>query len=407
MATEACRPEAPSPAAADAPVAVRRAAAAALVASLLASAACSTGLATPEREDLTWTEVEVPAGFAPSVLAPEPSGGLLVGSDGAGGGGHPPRLAVLHAGAGFVEVPVDATTYYGARARWTGVVAGDRVYGLGGRSGGAHANVRWTAWSGTRTALREDPQTFETFGGVRAGGLESLVLAGDAPVVVGSWTSDAGGLEVATWTFHGRRWVRQPSTGTALASSEDRQASVRGAAARGPRGVLVLGAATVFGHGEVRMGASAWAASAPEGPWTRVDLPAPEGTAIAEAHAATCDQDGSCLVTGVIDGRLALWTLTSAGTPSLVAHAPRPALPSGATVPAPVRVGPTWFVLVPGDAGRPAELLVGDGGTWAEAPAPDGVVRGFAAAGGRLYVTTAADGRSSLWSTEVAERPQA
>jgi hypothetical protein len=263
---------------------------------------------------LAWSRSVLPDGTAPSVLAAGPQDSLLVGQDGDPTGQPSPRLFRVTTGS-LQEVPVRATSFYGRRAVWGGLTAdGQTLYAFGGRSGGAHGNIRWTVWSG-RSRLAEDVQTFETFGGPTAGGLSAIaVTRGGDPVLVGSHVGARGsGLDLALWDRVGRRWVRRDSSDTALAADEDGQPSVHGMVRQG-RGLLVVGSVTDLGGEKPRTLPAAWTSPAPRGRWTRHVLPG-AGQPVAEAYGAACDRRGTCLVTGTDGGRLAGWRITAVGRP--------------------------------------------------------------------------------------------
>ena len=94
---------------------------------------------------------------------------------------------------------------------------GERIVGLGTTHGGAHANNRWTTFTGTTTAVTDLDQPFDVFHGWGAGQLVAAVLSGDQPVIVGSWQSPIAGNDVAVWLLDGSRWTRRDSAGTPLA----------------------------------------------------------------------------------------------------------------------------------------------------------------------------------------------
>ena len=321
------------------------------------------GCTGPAPATAEWSRVELPAGTAPSLLVPGPEGSLLVAIDAAADGSPGPRL--LRVADGRVDqVPVRASTYYGQRTLWRGLVAYDgRLVAFGGRSGGAHGNPRWTTWSG-RGALREDPQPFTTFGGTRGGSLTGVVATPGGPVLVGSRVSeDVPGLDVVLWDLVGRRWTQRSSAGTALAADAETQPSAH-AATSGPGGVVVAGSLT----GGSRTRPVVWL-----GAERRVDLPAGDAV-VAEADAVACD--GDCLVPGVADGRLVGWWVAPDGTvrparlPAVRAEGALVALDGSAVV----------------AAGR--QVLVEDGDGWTRTTAP-GPVTGVAVTGAARWVATA------------------
>jgi hypothetical protein len=125
--------------------------------------------------ELSWSRIALPKSVAASSLAAA-SEALLVGGRASSGGDHPVLLVVKAAGSPRA-VPLHPTSPYAKVADLVSVAAhGDEVVALGAAHGGAHANFRWTVWSGSRQRLDEDPQTFETFGGQSAGGLLDIVI---------------------------------------------------------------------------------------------------------------------------------------------------------------------------------------------------------------------------------------
>jgi len=368
-----------------------------------AASACTSSRTAPEPDPAplrpTWSEVQLPAGFEPSLLAPGPGGRLVVAADGDADGRQAPRVLEV-SGTEVTPVPVRPAGFYGRRTVWRGfATAGRAVYAFGGRSGGAHGNTRWTAWSGTvgpHSHLAEDVQDFETFGGPAAGGLSALVApAGRPPILLGSRVSEAGsGLDVALWDLADGRWLRRPSTGTPLAAGDDQQPSAHALALRGD-GLLVAGAITSFGDG-VRTQAAVWTAPTTDGPWTSLPLPGDHDGASA-AESATCAADGGCLVAGYAGDRLAAWTVPADGTATAL---DLPDVPAG---PAPVRIElssgegrDALTVLAPDGTGR---LLVRTGDTWQEASGPDGALDGCALAAGSLWCLTGSATDARLWRT--------
>ena len=81
-------------------------------------------------------------------------------------------------------------------------MTGGSVVALGAAHGGAHANFRWTIWTGTPAGLVDRPQTFETFGGQEAGSLLAVARDRHGPLIVGTWQG-AHGLDGATLARRG------------------------------------------------------------------------------------------------------------------------------------------------------------------------------------------------------------
>ena len=275
----------------------------ACVAVLLTGAGC-TAPAPADPPEVRLVPVALPPGADPEVLAVS-GDALLVGvrRDGTS-----TRPAVLRRAADgtVTEIPTRASTPYGKTASWYALTAdGARVLGVGGDRGGAHGNVRWSVWTGTATEVAEHTQAFSTFGGWGAGDLVGAVFAATGPVVVGSWQSDAAGLDVAVWTPNGDAWERHSSTGTPLASTRATQGFAT-SATRCAGDVLVSGW-QVGGAGHAGQTPVVWRSAAPAtGAWVRPPLPEPgsAGTAVAVSGDAT-----GCAVAGRVDGVLALWRL--------------------------------------------------------------------------------------------------
>ena len=256
---------------------------------------------TPPVEELAWTRITLAEDIAPSSLAPAGSS-LLVGGRGSVGGNHP---VLFHVGAtGVVRpVPLRPNSPYAKVADLSSLASdGTQVFAIGEAHGGAHANFRWTSWSGSVQALTEHPQTFETFGGISAGALLDIVATTDGPVIAGSWSSaDARGLDAAIWLPRGQTWQRQESAGGALANRDDLQVAPRAAAAFGPT-MIITGSVITFGDG-VQQSAAIWTWPSRDAAWQLTRLPEPGGRS--EALSSQCAD--RCWVSGHVDGQLALW----------------------------------------------------------------------------------------------------
>lgn len=343
------------------------------------SASGSARAASPT--DLVGTsEVALPEGDEPVVLAPWGED-LLVGSRAPQGSPSRPRLTVLQADGGSHEVAVAPESPTASQARWlVAAPRGSTVDLVGGAPAGAHSNTRWSTWRGGPSAVGELPQPFATFGGWGAGALVSLVQTPTSPMIIGSWESAGAGLDIAVWHPRGERWVRAPSTGTALASSPTALLSARGAAVD-RRGVIVVGSVTALGGSRVTQRPAVWRAPDPDGPWTRTDLPG-EGS-LGEAHAATCGAQ-SCTVVGEVDGALRGWTVATDGTATALAL---PALAVGEhdLLPSPLLRGPASTVVL-ASGGVLRVLTVGGDGIRQQTGPPARAVRSTARAATGDYV---------------------
>lgn len=358
-----------------------------------------TGATSPVAE-LRWQEVGLPDGLDPVTVVAVP-GGVLVGAQAPA---KPrARLLVLDDGR-WAQIGVEPHTPYAFEARWVSLaVRGDRLEAIGGARGGAHANVRWTVWSGTWTGPRarvaEQPQPFGVFGGWGAGDLTGIAFAGDQPVVIGAWQSDRTGNDVSIWTRHADRWTRQSSTGTPLGSTPAMLQGARAVAARG-RGLALAGSVTELAQGSVAVRPAIWLSEGWGAPWRLVRLPA-RGT-LAEGHALAC-LERTCLVVGVDDGQLAAWEVRDDGS---VARVPIPAVAvaDGVSLPTPLVTESLEAVVAPGVLlQRATDPGAGHGanGGWLARAAPAGAPIGLAGAGDAVYVITAggADAASGhLWT---------
>jgi hypothetical protein len=357
-------------------------------AAMLGLSACtSTDGATPAR--VSWSRVALPAGMTPVTLAIA-GGNVLVGAFSAG---RPhPRLLVGTAADGLRDVALTPKSPYAFEARWLSVaVHDDTVFAVGGARGGAHANVRWTTWSGTTAHLSENEQPFGTFGGWGAGDLSGLAFAGTDPVILGSWASDSTGLDVSTWLFAHDRWKRQSSTGTPLGSTPRDLLSARALSSAGS-GLVASGSVTSLGDGDISTHPAIWRAPAAGGPWTRVALPAAESPS--DAHAATCSGT-YCLVVGQQAGRLTLWDVVDTSA-HLVAGMPAPRVPERRYALPPLRVGGKDVIVVPAEGHT--TVVVRDGTSWSQRRGPDGIPVSAVVLGTEVWlVTDDGDGTGNLW----------
>ena len=343
---------------------------------------------SPPVEELAWTRITVAEDIAPSSLAPAGSS-LLVGGRGSMGGSHP---VLLHVGVtGVVRpVPLRPTSPYAKVADLSSLASdGTQVFAIGEAHGGAHANFRWTSWSGSVRALTEYPQTFETFGGISAGALLDVVVTTDGPVIAGSWSSaDARGLDAAIWLPRGQTWQRQESAGGALANRDDLQVAPRAAAAFGTT-MIITGSVITFGDG-VQQSAAIWTWPSRDAAWQLTRLPEPGGRS--EALSSQCAD--RCWVSGHVDGQLALWRT---GLGEVARETTLPDAPIDIDGP-----GPRTIIV----EGRPGilfghsgvnRLLLQDESGWRTFTAPDGRVLDALLIGTRLYAILGA----GLWFADL------
>ncbi|HLT61671.1 MAG TPA: hypothetical protein VK020_10790, partial [Microlunatus sp.] len=320
----------------------------ALIGALLA--ACTAAPGPP-----AWQRVgDLPTGFRAEVLVARGEE-LIIG----GRSTDPQRpMLLVAADAEFREVPLVPVSVYGRTANLTAVAASaDRLFAVGGDRGGAHGNVRWSVWSGTRSGVTEQEQSFWTFGGQEAGSLTALVAGPAGPVIIGNW-GGRHGLDVTEWTVRGETWVRHDSAGTALASTEREVLRETAAAVRGDR-VVVTGTALDLPAGLVPH-AVTWVRDPGSDGWRRIDLPT-AGTA-SSALDLDCAED--CLVAGVVDGRLAAWSGDGAEWQRV--ELPEVAADATAVMLRVFRSGSVWRIAV----GRSDKITIVDPGSGEVAAGP-------------------------------------
>ncbi|MFS8097758.1 hypothetical protein LFM09_11520 [Lentzea alba] len=264
------------------------------------------------------------------------------------------------------NVRLTPATPYGKEAHWYGLASdGTTITGVGGERGGAHGNVRWSAWTGDTRQINEKPQAFSTFGGYGAGELIGVVRTKQGPLIIGSWQSAKAGLDIATWTYAQDTWTRQPSAGTALESSQELLRFPLAVTPNGD-GALVVGWQIAKGV----VSAAVWQFDGTS--WTTATLP--DGDA---ALAARC-WDGTCHVVGRSKGKLAWWKSgdqwTKVTTPDIPVSDD-----ADLSAPVPVNGTPTLFIdhngvkLVSEKDERPAD-------------GPTGEVKAAETVGGQVFV---------------------
>ncbi|MEO7630175.1 MAG: hypothetical protein ABIS44_02410 [Mycobacteriales bacterium] len=348
---------------------------------------------TPLR-DATWLAVELPDGFNPNVLAPH--GSLLLV-----GGRTPsqrvqPRLATVAPDTATSEIPLTPHSGYAFEATWRSIATdGPRIIAVGGAEGGAHGNVRWTAWHGSVSGLEEVPQPSGTFGGVGAGDLVGAAATTAGPAIAGTWEGDRAGLDAAVWLPDATRWRRQSSGRTTLESTSELLVGPRAVTSSGP-GIVLAGSVIELVTGDVRQRAAAWRSERLDQGWRRIDLP--DAGARSEAAAVSCTA-ARCVFAGYVDGSLAIWSAGAA--PERLAGVPEVPADIGTTIPAPALIDDAIVQVVSLRGG--AAVLVGQGGGWAVYQGPAGTAVSAAAADRWLYVVTEGPGGRRLWRTAITE----
>ncbi|HEY7812877.1 MAG TPA: hypothetical protein VIC62_06535 [Nakamurella sp.] len=360
-------------------------AAAALGACTSTGGAGSTAATAGSSPRLSWAPVTLPAGVEPKTLTTM-GNRVLVG--GLKTGDTPdtpsPTMLTIDAAGSQTPIPLNPQSPYAPLARWYSVATdGTRIVAIGGANGGAHANVRWTTWAGTAAGVDELPQSFYAFGGWGAGDLVDAVITPGGDALVGSWGGAKAGLDAAVWTVAGRVWTRQDPAGTALESTTTLLVGPRGATRDGD-GILVTGSALHLDQG-VAQTAAVWRSSGVDAGWHRIDLPG-AGTHSEAVSAECASGDGDCLVTGQVDGRLALWSLRG-DTASRNVNVPNIAVGDQDVIPRPMAAGGNGTVVVSPSSTGTVVLTSGVEG-WAISDGPTGRPVGAALVGDRLYVAT-------------------
>ena len=362
------------------------------------SASATTTTSVNPGPNLTWSVVALPAGVETRTLTTM-GDRLLVGGLKAGDTPETPSpvMLTIDAAGAQTTVPLNPQSPYAPVARWYSVATdGTRIVAIGGANGGAHANVRWTTWSGTLAGVDELPQSFYAFGGWGAGELVDAVITPEGEALVGSWGGAKAGLDAAVWTFADRVWTRQNPAGTALESTATVLVGPRGATRDGD-GILVAGSALHLDEG-VRQTAAVWRSTGVNTGWHRIDLP--DVGNHSEAVAARCGDaaiPNACVVAGQVDERLAVWAVDGDHATRLTGI-PDLAVGDQDAVPAPVTSGSTTLLVSPN--GATAALLSSAGASaWAPSSGPAGRPVAAALVGDRLYVATrpSAGGAATLY----------
>ncbi|HEY0454072.1 hypothetical protein [Actinophytocola sp.] len=357
-----------------------------LTVALLALTGCGADT-SGEPGPVRFTMVELPAGATPVVLAGT-TDALLIGVRRDGEQVVPGLLRRGPAGE-ISEIAVNPGTPYGSKAFWYSLTAdGDRILAIGGRRGGAHGNVRWSAWTGSDAGITEKQQPFSTFGGIEAGDLLDAVLTPAGPMLVGTWSSKQVGLDIRIWTTDGDLWLRQPVAGTALENRRESLKFPMAATAR-QQGILIAGWELSGG----RQRPVVWQSSAGDTGWAMAALPgAPKPGA---AVAARCWESG-CAIAGRVDNTLAVWSMAD-GRWTRVPGTPPVAVADDEKLTAPVDVdGRLAQVINDGGAVKVLSSAT-DGWTVRPVDGPTGTVTAVTRIGRSLYVVAG----DTLWQADV------
>jgi hypothetical protein len=363
-------------------------------------ASCSTPpvpAPTATVRELSWSRITLPESVAASSLA-SMADELLVGGRASGGGDHPVLFVVDSSGSPR-PVPLHPNSPYAKVADLVSVAAGsDKVVAMGAAHGGAHANFRWTVWSGSTKQLEEYPQTFETFGGQSAGGLLDIVYTSEGPAIAGTWAAPAGGLDAAVWLPRRDRWIRQNSTGTALANTPQLQVAPRSATAA-DSAMIIMGSVITFGDGAEQR-AAVWTWPTPQSPWTLTQLP--EAGTHSEALSSRCTQ--TCWVSGHADAHVALWSVQPGhadGTASRDSTLPSLHIDTDGPGPRTILSGDQPGVIFSYN-GSTHLLVRGSQSGWQAFAAPAGSVLDAISVADRLYAIIKINDSVGLWASDLA-----
>jgi hypothetical protein len=345
---------------------------------------------------VAWSKVDV--GAAEPVVLTQHGSDLLIGLRHRGAK-VVPELQLLD-GTGkrtSIAVRPNPASPYAFEAIWYSIAYdGKQLLALGGASGGAHSNTRWTVWTGTpQTGLVERPQNFWTFGGQTAGDLFSAVLTPAGGALLGTWGGVETGNDGMVWLPQpDGKWTRQDPTKTALQSTPSLLV--------GPGFGTTLGAGVVLVGSQVRLApnvvaqeAAVWRSAKLNQGWTRIPLPDPGSRS--QANTATCATD--CVISGYVDGNLAIWRLDASGTAQRLQGVPSIPVGDKDKLPPPVVDGDKIVQIVAQD--NKVKVLTGQGGRWTvqESQGPEGLVTDAVLMPDRkLYLIAG----TSLWQTTLS-----
>ena len=365
---------------------------------VLVLAACTPAPEQPARRPeapaalVGWDTVHLPGDLIPATLA-SVGGDVLVGGFVGSGAERAPALARGSAddtSPAWQPVSLRPSTPYGKVASLVSLAGDGRsIVAVGAAHGGAHANSRWTIWTGTPAGVVDRPQTFETFGGQEAGTVLAVTQDRQGPLIVGTWQGDHG-LDGAIWRPSGERWLRQPAP-TSLRNTAARQVAPRTAAAQPDGSVTINGSVVDLSDG-VRQSAAFWRGSGTD--W-RMSLLADPGKR-SEAWSTSCAGPGTtgCWTVGSREAAVAVW--------SDGARAGLPELPVGDDDRGVITRHDDRVVAAVSTNGK-GRLLVGHDGDWQLFTAPDGVVRAAALVGTRLYLVSGPENAAVLSARDLAD----
>jgi hypothetical protein len=357
---------------------------------VLMVAGCTEEKAAPQ--PVAWTKVELPA---EPVLLTGHGDQLLIGLRDRGKK-VVPRLLLQQADGSQTEIKVAPKSPYAFEATWQSIAYdGSRLLALGGASGGAHSNTRWTVWTGDAKALTEYPQEFNTFGGQAAGALYSAIITPTGQALAGSWGSAQTGLDGAIWLPQGStKWVRQPSAKTPLESLPSLLLSPGFGTAAG-NGILLVGSQVRLAPNVVQQEAAVWRSQDVNQGWSRIALP--DLGDRSQANAVTCTSATTCSISGFVGNKLAIWQLDGDQGKRLP-NVPAIEVGDRDKLPPPVTSNGRLYQVVA--EGNKVKLVSGQDGSWTvqESTGPAGAVTAAALVGKTLYLIAG----GSLWKTTLS-----
>jgi hypothetical protein len=375
---------------------MRRLAVAAVLAGVLtAGAAACKDEKSAAPPPVAWSKVDV--GPAEPVTLTAHGSELLVGLRHRGAKVVPELQLIQGDERKPIAVKPNPASPYAFEAIWYSIAYdGKQLLALGGASGGAHSNTRWTVWTGTpQTGLVEHPQNFWTFGGQTAGDLFSAVLTPSGGALLGTWGGVETGNDAMVWLPQpDGKWTRQDPTKTALQSTSSLLV--------GPGFGTTLGDSIVLVGSQVRLApntvaqeAAVWRSTKLNKGWTRLALPEPGNRS--QANTATCAKD--CVISGYVDGHLAIWQLDASGTAKRLQGVPSMKVGDKDKLPPPIVDGDKIVQIVAQD--NKVQVLTGQNGQWTvqDAQGPEGLVTdAVLMPDHKLYLIAG----TSLWQTTLS-----
>ncbi|WBQ02931.1 hypothetical protein [Kribbella sp. CA-293567] len=371
---------------------------AALVGALaLVVAGCAEDKAGQPAAKVVWTKVELDA--EPVVLNGH-ADQLLIGLRDRGKK-VVPRLLVQQPDGSRREIKVEPKSPYAFEATWQSIAYdGRRLLALGGASGGAHSNTRWTVWTGDGRTLTEHPQEFNTFGGQAAGALYAAIVTPTGQALAGSWGSVQTGLDGAIWLPRGTTtWERQPSAKTPLESTPSLLLSPSFGTAAG-NGILLVGSQVRLAPNVVQQETAVWRSTDVHQDWSRIALP--DLGDRSQANTASCRTATSCTISGFVGNKLAIWQLDGDQGRRL-ANLPAIAVGDKDKLPPPVVTDDRLYQIVA--EGNKVKVVSGRDSNWTvqESTGPEGAVKDAVLVGRTLYLVAGpADQPASLWQTTIS-----